>query len=306
MGSGKLVFGTLLIAAGLVLLGAQLGYLPPDVGHPLLKLWPLLFVAFGLALLANALKSPLLGWFAALIVIGGVAYGAFWMPRRPPSGEARFVSTVDLDRAQVASLTVQTATLGGSLDVAAAVSRKGRSLGIEVWHVAGEAEAAHRFSASGHAGLLVWPSEQNFSRGAPVGGCLRVSVPEGTPLRLDGTSQFSSSHLALAGLRPERVTVKLIGSKLDLSVGDRGRPTEVTLRGFLSTARLRIPGDCPVRLSFTSRLTTRSVPPDFVEHAPGRGNGSVFTGDGHGAPIHIRIEGPLLDVKVERERLSAV
>jgi len=306
MGFGKLVIGSLFVAVGLVLFAAHMGFLPLGVTQPLLQLWPLLLVAFGVAFLANALKSPFLGWFAALIVIGGVGFGVFLFTHHGSPNEPRFASSIDLDKAHVESLTLRTETLGGRLEVGSAAVGKGRALALEVIHVPGEAEAAHVFRASGKAGILIWPAQSGFSRLAPVGAGLHVTVPDGMPLRVDGRCHFSFGGLDLTHLRPERVAMRLVASSLDLRVGDRGRPAEITIRGYLSTARLRIPGDCPVRLSFSSRFTTRSVPSDFFEHAPGRGKGATFTSEGRGAPIRIRVEGPLLHVAVEREPLSAV
>jgi hypothetical protein len=63
-----------------------------------------------------------------------------------------------------------------------------------------------------------------------------------------------------------------------------------------------------VRIEFTSRLTTRSLPEDFMEHAMGRARSKtkIWTSEGTGAPLVIRIDGPFMYLKVTREAAKAV
>ena len=80
------------------------------------------------------------------------------------------------------------------------------------------------------------------------------------------------------------------------------------MKGFLATTEVLLPASVPVRIDFTSRFTTRSLPEDFLEHAVGRGRSKTktWTSEGSGAPLLILIDGPLMYLKVTRETAKAV
>src|SRR5881628_2717473 len=109
MNFGKVAFGTLLLVAGALLLAIRLGFVPPDTLGFLLRFWPVLLIAFGLAFLAGALKSRLLGCLASILIVGGVAAGVIWMVQRHKEGKVshEVVTAIDLGKAKVGSLTVR-------------------------------------------------------------------------------------------------------------------------------------------------------------------------------------------------------
>lgn len=61
--SSRLFSGTLLLLAGVLLLFANMGVIPPGFWHNLISLWPLLLIALGLGMIFRkgilALLSPL-------------------------------------------------------------------------------------------------------------------------------------------------------------------------------------------------------------------------------------------------------
>lgn len=306
MSFGKLAFGALLLATGGLLLAIRLGFAPPDTLAFLLPYWPVLLVAFGLAFLASALQNTFLGWLAAFLILGGAAFGVFWTSHRHAHGQVSHAeSVIDLGKMKVESLTVRTRTLAGAFALGSAPA-KSHSLAFAVRNVAPDAGEGHRFVAAGSAGIFEWPKRLSAIGLAPAGADADLRIPEGMPLRLDCRAHFSSTRADLTRLKPERCAFEEFASALRIDLGDGGRPEEIHIKGFLASARIRISGDCPVRLVVASRFATQALPSDFVEHAAGRGKGRVFTSDGRGRPVRIVVEGPLLDLRIERAPLSAV
>ena len=106
MNFGKFAFGALILAVGVLLLAVRVGFAHPDTPILLLRYWPLLLIAFGLAFLAGAIKNPLLGCFAIFLILGGTALGMFWMNSQEKQGKLKHAaSSHDLDKMNVASLS---------------------------------------------------------------------------------------------------------------------------------------------------------------------------------------------------------
>ncbi|TMQ63059.1 MAG: hypothetical protein E6K77_05965 [Candidatus Eisenbacteria bacterium] len=264
MNFGKVAFGTLLLVAGVLLLAIRLGLVPPDTPGFLLRFWPVLLIAFGLAFLAGALKNPFLGCLASILIVGGVAVGVFWMIQRHEGAKvSRGVASIDLGRAKVGSLTVRVRTFAGGFDLIGAPA-KSRTLYVAVRNSAGDSASGYRFFASGKTGALEWPQRLDGLGLAPPGGGVDVQVP------------------------------------LHLELGDSGRPDQIHIGGALSTAHIRIAQDVPVQLLVRSPLTARTLPSDFVKETQGRGKGLVYAARGRGRVVKIFADGNLLHVKIER------
>lgn len=303
---GKLAFGALLLATGGLLLAIRLGYAPPDTVAFLLPYWPVLLIAFGLAFLASAIKSSFLGWLAALLILGGAAFAVFWTTHRHARDQVSHASSaIDLGKMKVESITVRTRSLAGTFALGSAPA-KSRSLAFAVRNVVPDAGGGHRFVAAGSAGIFEWPKGQSGIGLASAGADADLRIPEWLPVRLDCRARLASMRVDLTRLRAERCEFKEFASSLRVDLGDAGHAKEIRIKGILSSARILISGDCPVRLLIHSRLATESLPSDFVEHARGRGKDRLFTADGRGRPVKIRVEGLLLDLRIERSPLSAV
>jgi hypothetical protein len=306
MSFGKLALGVLLLAVGALFLAIQLGYAPPDTAAFILPFWPLLLVAFGLALLASAIKNSFFGWLAAALILGGVAYAVYMNAQRHARGEVSQAETeIDLAKLRVRSVTVRVRAFAGAFAVGGSPA-KSRSLEFAVRNVRAEAGGGHRFVAAGSAGIFEWPRRRSAFNLAPIGADADLRIPQGMPVRLDCRGKLASMRFDLSRLRPELCSAKGFASSLRIDLGETGHPEEIYVRGVLTSARIRIPADCPVRLVTHSRLATQRLPSDFVEHAVGRGKERLFTADGRGRPVRIRVEGLLLDLRIERAPLSAV
>jgi len=303
---GKLALGALLVALGGLFLAIQTGYAPPDTVAFLLPFWPLVLVAFGLALLASAVKNSFFGWLAAAVILGGVAYAVYSNAQRHAHGQVSHEQTeIDLAKMKVRSVTVRSRAFAGTFSIGGSPD-KSRSLEFKVRNVPTEAGGGHRFAAAGSAGIFEWPRRRSVFNLAPMGADADLRIPQGMPVRLDCRGKLSSLRFDLTQLKPELCSVKGFASSIRIDLGETGHPEEIYIRGVLTSTRIRIPADCPVRLITHSRLATQRLPSDFVEHALGRSKDRLFTADGRGRPVKIRVEGLLLDLRIERAPLSAV
>ena len=300
MNFGKVAFGTLLLVAGALLLAIRLGIVPPDTPGFLLRFWPVLLIAFGLAFLAGALKNPFLGCLSSVLIVGGVAVGVFWLTQRHQEGKVSHgAASIDLRRAKVGSLTVRVRTFAGGFVLEGAPA-KSRTLSVTVRNFAGDSASGYRFFASGKTGVLEWPRRLDGLGLAPPGAGVDVQVPEALPVLLDWHGRFSSMRADLARLMPVRCRFDAVFSSLKLELGNAGRPDEIHIEGVLSTVRIRITQDLPVQLVVRSPLTVRTLPSDFVKQTRERGTGLVYTARGRGRVVKIFAEGRLLHVKIER------
>ena len=303
---GKIAFGAVLLAVGVLLLAVQVGLTHPDTPVVLLRFWPLLLIAFGLAFLAGAIKNPMLGCFAILLILGGTALGMFWMSRLQKEGKlTRAASSLDLARAGVSSLTVRVHSFAGAFDLRAT---PGRSTAVTVGRDDAAADSAqgYRFEIGGARAILTWPRDPAMFGYGPPGARLEVRVPRAIPLSLRWAGKAASMRADLAGVRTSRIELHQVASSSRISFDDAGRPEEIRIWGVASILNVRIPADCPVRLITKSNSVSRSVPSDFEEHAPGRGRDRIETGAGRGTPVRIVVDGPFMRIKIERMPLTAV
>ncbi len=166
MNFGKITFGTLLLAVGVLLLAVRVGFAHPDTPIVLLRYWPVLLIAFGLAFLAGAIKNPFLGCFAILIILGGTAAGVYWMHTLKKEGKLKDAgSSLDLGKAGASSLLVRVYTFAGSLEMNGSSSRL---LTVVRHDVAVDSAVGYRFDLNNGKAVLVWPrSGSTFSLSAP-------------------------------------------------------------------------------------------------------------------------------------------
>ncbi len=304
---GRLLIGAILVGIGGVLLASQLGYLPAGVMPWFLQFWPALLVLFGLALLANAMKNVVLGWLTALLAIGAIAFGGWWLAHNKAAAGTAHVARHGLDRPPVEALTIRARTFGGRLSLAAAaaggardsVSRAGaRSFEASVRGVS-EKDAEHVWSVGGRTGEFVWPRRVLIPNTAPFGAELELRAPERTPVRLKTETILSGADLDLTRLRPESCDVAIMSGGVRLHVG-ASAPGKIKIHGALGAVEILLPSSGPVRVEFLSPLTARSLPDDFLEHVGGRGNAKIWIAEGKGRPLLIVVDGMFLYVKIKR------
>jgi hypothetical protein len=301
-----MVVGTLLVAVGGLLLAIRLGFAPPDTVAFLLPYWPLLLIAFGLAILAGATKNPGLGVLAAVLILGGVAFGIYWTAHRHAQGAASHASaTYDLAKPRATSLTLRTRMFAGSIALDASPDSV-RSLDVQIRNVAGSPGKRQRFVVAGGAAIYEWPVRDGVFGLSVPGAELKLRAPRQIPVRVDCTSRFSLARVDLTHLRPERCDVKALASSVRIAAGSGNLPEQIRIKSDLSSARIILPDNCSVRLTVESRWNIVSVPPDFIELARGRSKGRVFVSEGRGRLIRVTVRGRLNDFIVERVPAPAI
>ena len=306
MSYGKLLFGVLLVGGGGILLASHLGYVPAGTTAWLLQYWPVLLIAIGLAFLANAIQNPFLGWVAVLVILAGLGWGAWWAHEHGAPSAPALETSYDLDRPLVESLTLRTRTLAGALTLED--GGPARRLRVEVQGTNDKMDASARYVPTKGGALLEWPPRGEHAYEAPLGVQVHVRAPDRMPVRVESKALFSSARVNLSRLRSDRCTFDAVASNVRLDLRGPSRPASVHVSGCLSAMELLLPASGPVRIEFTSRLTTRSLPEDFAEHARGRSRGKtmIWTSEGSGAPLLIRIDGMFMYLKVTREAAKAV
>lgn len=303
MGFAKLVLGVLLAGLGVILLAGHLGYLPSGTGSWMLQYWPAILVLIGLGLLASSLRSGLLGWITTILVIAALAFGAWWVHQHGTGSRPEIAKTYDLTRPRAETLTVRASVFGGALALEPNVAaRAGR---VDVVATGSQSDEAG-FTTSGGVAILDWPAEDARVYQAPIGGNVRVLVPPRFRVRLLAKSLFSQVRASLARLRPERCEVEAIASSVRIDATGPARPSAVVIRGTLANVELVLPANCPARLEFEAPLTFRSLPEDFMEHAVGRSKTKIWTSDGSGPVVVVRVAGPLIHLKIRREPVRAI
>jgi hypothetical protein len=300
MNFGKIAFGALVLAIGVVLLAIRMGWVPPDTPLFLIRFWPVLLIAFGLAFLAGAIKNPFLGSFAVLLILGGTALGIFWMNQREKQGKASFsVSSVDVDKTKPRSLSVRVRTFAGRFYIGGG-NPHSKALTVRVRTFAADSAVGYRFVDSGKDALFEWPLRPGWLGLPPLGTGLDVRVPETLPMTLSWRGQLASTHADLTRLKPTRCVFHGIASSILLGIKDAERPEEIRVGGFASSVLIRIHGDCPVRLVSRSPFVMRSLPSDFMELARGRGKDKIYAVEGRGSPVRIIVDGSFIRIKIER------
>jgi hypothetical protein len=305
MNFGKIAFGALIIAVGVVLLAVRTGFAPSDTPLFLVRYWPVLLIAFGLALLAGAIKNPFLGCLSVILILGGLVVGLYWAKRHHEQRkDEAVVSLVDLDRVKVESLSMVVRTLAGRFHVASGPPPR-KQIAVRVRSFTADSTVRFRFHVAGTKGVFEWPL-RNPVFGLPTPGMgLDVRIPETLPVSIGWRGWLASVHADLTGLRPAKCALNGTASSILLGIRGSTRPEEIEIRGFASDVKIRIQGDCPVRLVSRAPMVMTSLPPDFMEHAPGRGRDRTFTGEGKGSPLRVLVDGPLIRIKIERVPVGA-
>ncbi|MFA5844217.1 MAG: DUF5668 domain-containing protein [Coriobacteriia bacterium] len=266
--------GLTVIAAGSILLGNSLGYLPWSVWASILSLWPLLLIAAGIDIIGRSLDNTWLRALSSLLVIGGLAFGALvmtpgefgpWVIASPfaERGEAKDFSFSEPHDAAVERGTLRVrggvgkVTLRGGSDL---LSAEGRTpFGPFVFAVEKDGADVDAEVAPGSGDVTgdFGDAETTISLDRQVLWDLRLDA---------GVSDVRAD---LSDVRLSAVDVRMGVSKGTLTLGAPGQPW--SSKREVGTARI----DTGVS-SFTFR-----VPRDVAVRVESRsGIGSVDVGDG--------------------------
>ncbi len=302
------MIGAILVGIGGVLLASQLGYLPAGVMPWFLQFWPALLVLFGLALLANAMKNVVLGWFVAVLAIAAIAFGGWWLAHNKAAAGTAHVARHSLNRPVVETLTLHARTFGGRLSIAGGMrdSASGdgaHSLEVSIRGVS-DKDAEHTWSVGGRTAEFTWPTHVLIPGTAPFGAEVELRAPKRTLVRLKTETILSGADIDLTNLRPESCDTRVVSGGVRVRVGDAA-PSMIRIHGALGAAELILPAAGPVRVEFLSPLTARSLPDDFLEHVGGRGKAKIWIAEGKGRPLLVVVDGMFLYVKIKRAPVRA-
>ncbi len=297
---GHLFAGLFLIPLGGLTLLVRGGYLDPDVLRDAWRLWPLVLVGLGLALILGRTRAAAVGTATAglvlgLMVGGGLASGS-WIG---------FGVCID------SSADLQQLDRSGTFDGPATVSLDLRCGSVDL---ATEAGSGWQLQA-GHAGPapIIDATAQQLAIKVPEGDDVdrqvwtvrvapdRVQTVELTINAADGTARLDGANLARLGIDANASDVMVDGStaviaRLDLSVnagriritlGEGSTVGDVSLNA--SAIEMCVPPDAGLRISANDQLTFAT---NFEEIGLTR-TGEIWSrpGTGSGGLIDLTIDG---------------
>lgn len=301
----KLLLGLLLVGFGGLFLAGALGALPSGVWPWAMRFWPVLLLAFALVLLAKALKNIALGVFAIVMVAGAFVLGGYWLSKQAAKAEPPAQTTViDLGTPRVGSIRLRGRTIGGSYTVAVDPGQRGK-IAVSGRDVLGRETTALAWSAEKKEGVLSWPAKPGAGDLGAFGSSFTVRLPERVPVRWETSNYFAFGSADFTRASLQQCESRAISSSLQLRIGE-ARPREIHVNGFLSSVEIHLPASCPARVEYSSRLTWHSFPDDFLEHVSAgvKGKSAFWTAEGKGPAVRIRVDGPLMRLRVTRETLN--
>jgi hypothetical protein len=298
----KLLFGLLLLGFGGLFLAAALGVLPTGVWPWVMRFWPVLLLAFALIVIAKALKNIAVGVFAIALVAGAFVAGGYWLSKQAGKREPPAQSTViDLGTPPVGSIRLRGRTIGGTYTVSVDPGQR-RKIAVSGRDLLGRETTALAWSVEKRAGLLSWPAKAGTGDLGAFGSSFDIRLPEGVPVFWNTSNYFAFGNADFTRAALRECETSAISSSVKLRVGD-ARPREILVRGFLSNVEVELPERCAARVEYSSVLTWHSIPDGFVEHVSGnvKGRAAFWTAEGTGPQVRVRIEGPLMRLRVTRE-----
>lgn len=272
---GSVVVPLVFIAAGVVLILNNLGYLSWGVWSLLARLWPVVLIAFGLDLLFGrsivrwALGTALLflvGIAVALAVFGPSPVGPGEEVKIPVSGalRAEVILSAPLGKVTVHTASNPTLLLSGTLTVPWPdrgkwrTSRKGESVQVEI-------TLERDFELPG----TVWPNRCAATIGLS---------PE-IPIALRATLGTGQAVLDLSELLVTDLVVRGGGGRLDVTLPAQGN-VSATVWGGSGDATVRIPSSVGARIHLAGGCGPVEIVGDYTEVD------GAFLAGGYGAGPH--------------------
>lgn len=288
--SSRLFSGTLLLLAGVLLLFANMGVIPPGFWHNLISLWPLLLIALGLGMIFRkgilALLSPLV--LVLMVVL------AFTMPVEyyDDGKHVSFRQALD-DAVTEARLVIST----GAVDLRLRGSESGSTDLIfatehvytnpTVWsYRLDRSKAVVRASRSAR-------SVFGFSRRGSWVESLRtdVTISTSVPWEIELNAGASSVSMDLRDVVVQRLDINGGVNRVDVELGDRADRASVNISGGLASVSLTVPYEAGVRVDMDAAFVGQNLKAmgfqrrDGVWFSPGYDIASKF--------IDIHLEGGL-------------
>jgi len=268
----RILDGLIVVSIGLVLLGNTTGVLPWSVWFTILMLWPLLLVAAGIDIIGRSLDNTWLRLLSGLLVMGGIAFGAYvgfvapggpnapWIPVPFRAGTLHtYVMTEPADPA----ITRGTVRIEGG--IGELLVHEGQwMVGVEAASPLGRPRfdvntSGDRVDARiglGKDGAWVWPLNTDT----------RLQVALGTGIDWDVRMDAGASRLDadFSGVDVSRLAANIGASNGDLKLG---RPvaggSTAEIDSGVSNLNLWVPREDAVEIRVESGLGTVNVPDGF-------------------------------------------
>lgn len=263
------IVALVLIIAGVLLLGVNLGFITGDVWWMLLRLWPLLIVAFGVELIVRGrpLGLRIAGAVAVLALVGA---GLGWQAVQDGSPSAEVAAVQELvDGADRAELTLEVGVgrlhLGGGGDAGAIVDGT-----VDV--PGGSEFTVERGEDDGTAAIRLTTETRGWSpfrvRGPTDVPRWDLRLGSAVPMTLHVDTGVGESNLDLRGSPVEHIVVDGGVGRTTVVVPDRGEVT-AEVRGGVGELLVRIPEGVAVRIRAESGLGSLDISGPWDEVAPG-------------------------------------
>jgi hypothetical protein len=285
-----------LIGLGTVFLLSNLGYLAIDVWQLILRLWPVLLIAFGLDILIGR-RSVALSVLGLLIMLG-VLVGALWLFEASWSG-GQVLPTEEvrqpLEGAQEARVTIRPAA--GALRIAALTSpdtliegtiRARRNERVtQDFSLEGDTAV---FTLQGAGSAFVGPLNPDEARG------WELALNPTIPLDLETGIGAGRSELDLTDLTISELNVSVGVGDTTVTLPETGRfQGEVT--GAIGQITIIVPEGMEVAIDADTGLASLDLPDDFTEE------GDRYTSPGYSSAqnrIDLRVGQAIGNIVIRR------
>jgi len=293
--------GTVLV--GLVLLGNMTGYVSWGVWFVLLTLWPVLLIAFGIAVVGRALNqswiraiSPLVIWLALgyATAVSFTGQSPYLAPI-PPIVFSQPAQSFDLSEPVGSVRVARLALDGGAGDISISgtnrdlVTAKGSSpFGTPAFQVKRYGDSAEvTFGLGDNHTTIVGPG---FTTG-------RVDMGLNDQVLWNATLNTGAVNLNadLTDVKLSALTLKTGVSNADLRLGrltstlpnGGGAKTPIVIKAGVSSVTVRVPAGTPVRVRASNGLSSLDVSSDLVKQADGSWQTGAYSADSIGYDVQV-------------------
>ncbi len=280
----------LFIGAGVILLLANMGYVPWQSWDILWRLWPLLLVALGIDLMIGrrSMRGAVLSALLILLLIAGAAIVIFFAQNIPPMVAANGSPELRTEHVQYplagverASVTIDwdsgantLSALGDSANlIEGDITHRGRL----IFNTATHGSQADVRLSSQFAGF--WFGPFDFERGGPERWSVKLSPKVPLDLRLDSGS--GRCDFDLSGLRLDALNLDSGSGAITLSLPP-GRSFTADINSGSGSIAITLPQDAGARVELNSGSGSFRPDERFVRLGGSHGRDGTWQTDNYG------------------------
>lgn len=258
---GKLVWGTLFIAIGLLLLLANLDIITIRLAN-LWQLWPALIIIAGLSILS------LRGWLGRIVyVLAAVMIAVLaWVAVTGGVGDERVQATgefsINSRSKEIESLALEVKSGAGSIDIDGTSNQDlvTGSFNSDVAKLSQTVEVDGN-KQSVKLALNRLPGWAKSSAKNP----LSLKINKQMPLEMIIDAGASNIDADFSEMSLRSLTIDSGASSIDAKLGSKLKESRVLIDTGVSSVKLSVPKDAGVRLKVDSGLSLKDLPDNFTE-----------------------------------------